>query len=124
MKNLRMSVINSRLFRSVVSGITAYALWNLLQHTVLLEQHYTVPVCFYNSVPGTHCMAVPETVHITLRGTKSALAAIDQHHLAFHINAQTCTKERPWIALSESTIFVPHNVRMIYCNPTGITLSS
>jgi hypothetical protein len=104
-----------------MSIIMAYSLWNLLQHTLILERTCTVPVCFYNTT--SDLIAIPDTVQIVLKGPKAELNSVDVNTLALHVNGDNVhTNNHQWLSATEGTVFVPNAVAVIHYNPARIAI--
>ncbi|HEV2917253.1 MAG TPA: hypothetical protein VGW78_05945 [Candidatus Babeliales bacterium] len=117
MKNL---ILPNTIPLKTISGIVAFALWNILQNSIITQQIYTIPICFYNTDLQT-IHSCPDTIEITLKGPKKIIQKLDSNSLALHINAQRCTSvNQQWMCASEGTIFVPKSVSVVYYNPTHI----
>jgi hypothetical protein len=102
--------------------IIAYALWASLSATREREKIVKVPVCFFGS-DQEYIVNAPETLRITLKGTRDALHAIDYDSIAVHINSVRIPDGTHEKVLHSADLFLPPHVKLLHYEPSNFLIT-
>ncbi len=109
-----------KLFLKCCALLFGYSLWLGFTEHHKIQKTISVPLTFFNVLDDIKIEA-PETVQLSLYGTRRALA--NAHYKAsIHCNAAQYTQEKQILTLHNQQIFLPKNVRLLHCIPSTITL--
>lgn len=107
----------------IVALVIGYGIWFLLSQTHTQQITVEVPVCFYGAAIESIAHA-PETISITLSGTRNCLAQLDLDALAVHIDADDLIQGQNPIDITEEKLFLPDSVNVVHCNPSYLTITT
>ncbi len=101
--------------------IFGYTLWSGFTEHHKIQKAVGIPLSFFNA-PEKIQIDAPETVQLTLYGTRRALAAA-HYEGSVHCNGSKLTEGTHTVALHDQQIFLPKTVLLLHCVPDKITLS-
>jgi hypothetical protein len=90
-------------------------------HTI--TQELVVPLCWYD-IPHTLDLEAPETMVITLTGTKKQLLSLNTHELAIHINAHDMIPGKNYIAITRENLFLPESIKLVHYSPVPVIITT
>lgn len=120
-KTVFKSSLLNNLTVKVVSLIIGYSIWSFFAHSYTVHEWVTVPVCFYN----THDKIIKTTsdyLKIKVAGKRADLALCND--LALHIDAQSLASNEQIVIPNETSLFLPANVKLLYCSPLKVSVQS
>jgi hypothetical protein len=110
------NVLLTNLTLKVTAFIVATVLWYIVSQSRIVHQTVHIPVCFYNTVENTLINA-PETVAITIAGTRQDMLSLDTKNCGIHIDASKLTQAMNHLPITDQNLFLPHNICMVQCKP-------
>lgn len=114
-------ILLTNLTLKVSAFILATVLWYITSQTRIVHQTVHVPICFYNTSENTLINA-PETVCVTVAGTRQDMLALDYKNCGLHIDASKLTTATNRLPITDQNLFLPHNVCMVQCKPSYVEI--
>lgn len=116
MKQLTKPILLNNLNLKIYSVILGYSLWSIVAPYFTIERTYTVPICFYPHIDSISY--APETLQITLRGTRKHMATINPETLAAHIATDNLSTGKHKIKVSRDMLFLPETISVVNYLPS------
>lgn len=121
MKKIMKKITNNAPLK-IVSIFLGYGIWFTLSQYHTLNITTQIPVCFYGAQSGAICDA-PETISLTLSGTRHAFTAIELSSLAAHIDADQLNPGSNALEITKSMLFLPEQVNLVHCKPAYLQVT-
>jgi hypothetical protein len=116
------------MWRNTSLKITAllfgYTFWYVFGQSHTSSAWITVPLCFYN-VPKEVVIKGPETISLKIIAKRSDLRILYPDHfdkLAIHINAEELTQGKNLLTLTEQSILLPPQIKLVHYSPSNPTV--
>lgn len=106
----------------VMAVVLSCSWWLHMNYNKEIACHVHVPVLFEH-VPTEASVCAPETVRLTLKGTRSHLYGLDQEQLAVHVDCKDLKQGPQELAVTRQKIFLPESVTVLDYTPCSITIS-
>jgi hypothetical protein len=104
----------------IISLVLGFSIWYLYKQTSYEHINLDIPVYFYNNEDPHRTIRAPETVHVTLAGTRKNLGQLDKEHLAIHLDASRFFKPMCYTTLDSQNFFLPTTIKLVCYNPAPI----
>lgn len=114
------NVLNNLSNKLVAIGF-GVAVWYIATEHRVYEKKIAVPVCFYNLRDEVKLNA-PESVTITVAGTRRKLLALKPEDCSLHLDAEMFEKPLTCKAINSVDFFVPESVRVVHCNQSYVEI--
>lgn len=95
--------------------------WLYINYNKEVTCSVQVPLLF-DHTETKNSLHAPETVTLQVRGTRSALYALDKDSAAIHIDARDLQNGEYPLVVSRDTIFLPDSVSMVNYMPCNISV--
>lgn len=116
MKYAIKPLILNNLNLKIISLICGYCLWSMISPYFTIERTYTVPVCFY---PHSEIVQqAPESITVTLRGSRTNLNAVCPGELSAHIPTDLLHHGKQRLEITPDMLFLPSSVIMVNYSPS------
>lgn len=110
-------ILNNNAPLKVFSLVLGYMVWSIFSSGNTTTIQKEVPLCFYN-IPENYLINAPETIHITLAGTRAHLYSLNIQALAIHLDARTMQQGSNPIHLTKDTLFLPDSLKLVHYTPS------
>jgi len=81
----------------------------------------SVPLCFYN-LPADSSIEAPESISLTIAGKRSEIRALEQEHLAVHIDASELQPGKQLVAITDKKLLLPSSIKLVQHTPSNLTV--
>lgn len=102
---------------SLICGITFWLIWGQTAHT---SRSFTVPLTFYNQQQLS--LQAPESIRVTLAGTRRDLQALDREQLTIPIDCSYLPPGDTIVNLTHQHLLLPDHLKVIYYEPSNIVV--
>jgi YbbR domain-containing protein len=119
--NIGKAFLSER-FLKIASLLIGYLLWVALSDSHVSARWIEVPISFYDK-PSHMLIEAPETVHVELKGRRSALYNLEKSQLAIHINAQELAEGPQSCIINQQTMLLPSFITVNNYKPGNIILN-
>ncbi len=106
-------------FFSLAFGLLFWATWGGNQPTTIT---YPVPVCAYGN-QADKLADFPDTLSITLAGSRNELYQIDFSKLAWHIDTEGLAQGPNHIEPTTQALFLPSTIKVLHWSPAPLVIS-
>jgi hypothetical protein len=110
------NLLFSNIILKVVSFIIGATFWFIISQSHTRQLHREIPICFYGQQPDSTIDA-PDTLRVTLRGTRAHLNLLDLDALALHIDAAKLHMGPNQISVNNATLFLPEQINVVHYSP-------
>jgi YbbR domain-containing protein len=116
--SLQKTLLNKHSLR-MSSLLIGFLLWSILSNVHSDSITVTVPLCLYGEQMKYFAGELPETVTVTLKGSKRTLRAIDFSTLAAHVNHAEISQHKG-INLTNKHFLLPSLVSVACYSPLNL----
>jgi YbbR domain-containing protein len=109
----------NKLLIKISSIALGFSLWYTYKQSHYDSMSLDVPIYFYNETPGT-IIKSPETIQVTLAGTRKNLNMLDKEQLAIHLDASRYSKPMSYTIIDNQNLFLPATIKLIHYCPAPI----
>ena len=107
----------------VIALVIGYSFWYIFGGSHASVVTFSVPVCFYNMPANTHIVDAPESISITLAGKRADIRALNQEHLAVHLDASRLRNGKQPIPITEQELMLPTTgIKLVQHSPSNPTV--
>ena len=99
-----------------------YALWYIFSQASIISVTVPAPLCF-DTTNTSYTINAPETLSVTLAGTRCALATLDFDTLAVHLKADKLDPREYTIRLSQKNLFLPEHINLVHYEPSPLLIT-
>jgi hypothetical protein len=99
-----------------------YLLWHVFSQTNLVSVTISAPLCF-DATNELYAINAPETIAVTLAGTRRALASLDFDTLAIHLDANKLTPQEHTLCIAKKNLFLPDHINLVHYEPSPLVIS-
>lgn len=114
--------LSNNLPLKMLACVIGYSLWVVLSSQQSVECTYNIPLCFYNLSEHVQIEA-PETLSVTLTGSRSLLKHINQERLVIHIDASDLQNGAQALEITNKTLFLPEAIKLIHYQPLPLVIN-
>jgi len=103
----------------ILSITLGFSLWYICKQARYDSINLDIPIYFYNEVPHKIIKA-PETIKVTLAGTRKNIRKLDKEQLAIHLDASRYLKPMSYVIIDNQNLFLPTTIKLVHYSPAPI----
>ena len=113
-------IIKNLLFNNIVLKVISFiigaTMWFIINQSHTMHLHKEIPLCFYGPQKD-FTITAPESIHVTLCGTRNDLQSLDLDSLALHINSAILHEGPNSLSINRATLFLPEQINVLHYSP-------
>ncbi len=108
--------------RKLISLVIGYHVWFIVGAWLPTFRTLEIPLCFYTT-PENVQITAPETVQVTLQGSRTDLYHLDTKSLAVHIDTRALTPGSHAITPSHEYLLLPRTMHVTSWSPSNLVIN-
>lgn len=106
----------------IISLFLGYSFWYIASYDQTVVLQFDIPLCFAGST-DSYTLDAPENIHITLKGKRADIYALEKESLAAHINTNKLSPGKHGLVITEQHLFLPKSVTLVQYKPANLTIT-
>jgi len=120
MKTNLIALIQHPHITKICSIILAYSIWFCVAQHQVISQSYKASIYFYDTANKE--IQAPDTIQITLQGSRKELYNFKEHHATIHLDGSKLTEGKQEIILTRENLFLPETLKLVDLLPSHISI--
>jgi hypothetical protein len=121
-KTVLQTTLSKRILLKAIALFLGYQLWYSIGALVPITHPVTIPLCIYNQ-KKQYKIDVPESLSVTLRGSRKLLSLINYKELCAHIDGATLTPGTHYLHLSAADLLLPQEIALTHYTPVRVIVT-